>query len=174
VLGFLAKGPQSGYEIKQDIEARAGHFWNESFGQIYPILKKLTEEALVEKIDSEATGKRSRQRYAVTELGLEELRGWINEPVEFEVVRSELLLKLFFGTHVEMETSLQHIEDYKSSVLRNHRRLVKQKESLMARLGDNTPEAVFKSATIDWGIEAAEMALRWVHQTKKKLESLSI
>jgi len=173
VLGFLAKGPQSGYEIKQSIEEHAGHFWNESFGQIYPILKKLTEDALIEKIDTEATSKRSRQRYSITDLGLAELQAWINEPVEFSVIRSELLLKLFLGMHVDMGTNLLHIEDYKSTVLRNHKRLVKQKEVLVAELGEDSPEAVFKVATLDWGIEAAEMALAWVKKTKKKLEAVA-
>ena len=40
VLGMLATGPKSGYDIKQTIETSIGHFWNESYGQIYPILKR--------------------------------------------------------------------------------------------------------------------------------------
>ena len=173
VLGFLAKGAKSGYEIKQDIEERAGHFWNESFGQIYPILKKLTEDGLIEKVDSEETGKRSRQRYAITESGLEELKEWIEEPVEFEVIRSEMMLKLFFGAHVDIDTSLQHLEDYKSHLLRLQKRIGRSKANLSPQLNADTPEAVCKLATLDWGIDASNMSLEWIQKTKEQLESSS-
>jgi PadR family transcriptional regulator AphA len=173
VLGFLAKGAKSGYEIKQDIEERAGHFWNESFGQIYPILKKLDKDGLIEKVDSEQTGKRSRQRYAITESGLEELKEWIEDPVEFEVIRSELLLKLFCGAHVDIDTSLQHLADYKSHLLRLQKRIKKTRANLSPQLNAETPDAVCKLATLDWGIEGSNMSLKWIEKTKEQLKSSS-
>jgi DNA-binding PadR family transcriptional regulator len=173
VLGFLTEGAKSGYEIKQDIEERAGHFWNESFGQIYPILKKLTADGLIEKVDSEQTGKRSRQRYAITESGLEELKEWVEEPVEFEVIRSELMLKIFFGAHVDMDTSLQHLEDYKSHLLRLRKRIEKSKAGLSAQLNADSPEAACKLVTMNWGIDATNTGLKWIQETKEQLVSLS-
>ena len=41
LLGMLSLGPMSGYEIRQPIEESIGNFWRESFGQIYPTLKRL-------------------------------------------------------------------------------------------------------------------------------------
>ena len=41
LLGLLSLKPMSGYEIKQMIEGSIGYFWRESFGQIYPTLKRL-------------------------------------------------------------------------------------------------------------------------------------
>lgn len=173
VLGFLAEGAKSGYQIKQDIEGRAGHFWNESFGQIYPILKKLTEEGLIKKIESENQGKRPQQRYSITDLGQKELKEWIEEPIEFTVIRSELLLKLFFGSHVDIKTSLQHLEDYKSHALRLRRRIEKSKAGLSNQLQADTHETICKLATLNWGIESSDMAIKWIQKTKQQLDSIS-
>jgi DNA-binding PadR family transcriptional regulator len=44
VLGILSYGPMSGYDIKKFYEKNVAGFWSESYGQIYPILKRLAEE----------------------------------------------------------------------------------------------------------------------------------
>ena len=49
LLGLLSLGPMSGYDIRQLIPQSIGHFWSESYGQIYPGLKRLAAAGLVEK-----------------------------------------------------------------------------------------------------------------------------
>ena len=46
VLGMLNQGPKCGYEIKKELEKSSMFFWNESYGQIYPMLKKLVANGL--------------------------------------------------------------------------------------------------------------------------------
>ena len=41
ILGVLGFCPMSGYDVKKLIERSIAHFWNESYGQIYPILNRL-------------------------------------------------------------------------------------------------------------------------------------
>ena len=43
ILGMLALEAASGYQIKKEMEESTSNFWHESYGQIYPILKLLTE-----------------------------------------------------------------------------------------------------------------------------------
>ena len=43
VLGALSTGPMSGYELRAAISEVLGHFWHESYGQIYPCLAALEE-----------------------------------------------------------------------------------------------------------------------------------
>ncbi|MCZ6833476.1 MAG: PadR family transcriptional regulator, partial [Acidobacteria bacterium] len=47
ILGLLAVRPMSGYDLKQAIQATFGHFWTESFGQIYPELGRLAQAGLI-------------------------------------------------------------------------------------------------------------------------------
>src|ERR1700694_4574756 len=99
VLGALSVCPGSGYDIKKLMEQSTSNFWNESYGQIYPILKQLVEEELATSRAEKQEGKPERYIYTLTEQGREELQRWLAEPVERMVERNELLLKLFYGRH---------------------------------------------------------------------------
>ena len=44
ILGVLSLGAMSGYDVKKLIERSIAHFWNESYGQIYPSLNRLAAE----------------------------------------------------------------------------------------------------------------------------------
>jgi DNA-binding PadR family transcriptional regulator len=97
ILGVLAIGGElSGYDIRQWIEQAVGFFWRESFGQIYPELRRLAAAGLV-KIATESASGRKTKRYRITAKGREELRRWLERAPRPERPRIELLLKLFFG-----------------------------------------------------------------------------
>src|SRR3984893_3684831 len=97
LLGVLSICPGSGYDVKKFMERSTANFWNESYGQIYPILKQLADEGLTTSHAEKQEGKPERYVYTLTDKGREELRRWLSEPVEYVVERQELLLKLFFG-----------------------------------------------------------------------------
>lgn len=46
LLGMLTLGEMSGYDIKKLFDTSLRNFWGESFGQIYPILRRLVREGL--------------------------------------------------------------------------------------------------------------------------------
>ena len=100
VLGLLSIAPMSGYGMRMIISQSIGHFWSESFGQIYPALRKLTAEGFVEKKTERQKGRPDRHMYSLTTAGRKRLAGWLMVPAVTEVPRNELLLKLFFGSHV--------------------------------------------------------------------------
>ncbi len=94
VLGALSVEAMTGYEIHQNIETTIGHFWHESFGQIYPVLKDLERTGLV-RADPAATG-RGRQ-FTITPNGIEELKDLLVNVGSSPPPRNTLLLQLFFG-----------------------------------------------------------------------------
>ena len=96
LLGFLTWGPMSGYDLKKVIDGSISNFWSESYGQIYPVLKKLEAEGRVTCREGQEGG-RKRNVYAITEAGSAELDAWLAEPPEDQPSRNELLLKLFFA-----------------------------------------------------------------------------
>src|SRR2546430_2188497 len=52
VLGMLSLGPRSGYDIKTVVDRSTRFFWAASYGQIYPELRRLEEEGLIEGEDA--------------------------------------------------------------------------------------------------------------------------
>src|SRR5262249_26269559 len=114
LLGMLNLGPMSGYDLKKLIEFSTANFWNESYAQIYPMLKQLAEEGFATSHTEKQEGKPERRIYTLTGNGLEELRSWLAEPVEYQVERNELLLKLFFGAHVLIPTNIEHVQQFRA------------------------------------------------------------
>jgi DNA-binding PadR family transcriptional regulator len=113
ILGLLSFGPKSGYDIKKKIEASTSNFWTESYGQIYPILKRLVTEGLATQSVEEQSGKPDRHVYRLTDQGREELQRWLVEPVEPQVERIEILLKLFFGQQVAVTDNIGHVQQFR-------------------------------------------------------------
>ena len=87
ILGILMLGPRSGYDIKKFFDRTVANFWNESYGQIYPILKRLAAEGLVEKSIEKQAGKPDRHIYTITGEGRNEMREWLMTPVGPQIGR---------------------------------------------------------------------------------------
>ena len=69
LLGLLNVEPMSGYDLGQTIRGSIGHFWNESYGQIYPNLKRLAVDGLVVSKTQKQKGKPDRHIYSITKKG---------------------------------------------------------------------------------------------------------
>ena len=117
LLGMVALGPLSGYDIKQMADGSTRHFWQISYGQIYPELKALEKAGMVQGAEA-ARGSRQRTLHQLTGTGTEALTDWISDskvsPVE---LRDEMLLKLFFSDTVGKEARIELAR----SMARRHR-----------------------------------------------------
>src|ERR1700747_3883273 len=47
ILGMIAFGKRTGYDIKTFVDRTTRYFWAASYGQIYPELKRLEDQGLV-------------------------------------------------------------------------------------------------------------------------------
>src|ERR671934_970907 len=97
ILGMIALGKRTGYDIKAFVDKTARYFWAASYGQIYPELKRLEDQGLV-RGQPEPSGGRSRTVYELTDAGTAALQRWLKADDEpsYEL-RDEGMLKLFFS-----------------------------------------------------------------------------
>lgn len=176
ILGLLGERPMSGYEIKKVVDIRFGFFWNESFGQIFPSLKRLFEEGLIAEADVEEKGGHSRKLYRATPNGVAALQSWLAQPVEKETYRLEILLKLYFSTYADPDVMLGHLSAFEESHLRQLEILnlfQKELEGILD-LDENHREIL---RVIDCGQKVNRAYLDWCRETtaylKKKKGSLA-
>jgi len=170
VLGVLSIEPMSGYQIKEVIGRTIGHFWTESYGQIYPTLKQLAASGLVNSRVERNSGKPDRHVYALTAPGWEELRRWLAEPVESQRPgRSELLLKLFFGRHAAAGTNLDHVRRHRQMLAS----LIAQYEAIEVELeAQASPDQPYWLITLLHGLHVARASLAWCDETIARLTEL--
>ena len=96
VLGMVAEGATTSYDMKQKASRSVGYFWNFPHSQLYAEPGHLVELGLLDE-EREAEGRR-RRVYTLTTAGRKALDDWLREPTsEQPQIRDAGLLKLFFG-----------------------------------------------------------------------------
>lgn len=97
ILGIISLVPCSGYDMKAEAERGSlGMLSALGFGSIYPRLKQLEEDGLVETQQVEMEG-RHKKVYELTASGWRELARWLEEPSAYPLpFRDELLMKMLF------------------------------------------------------------------------------
>ena len=97
ILGMVALGRQTGYDIKQFVDKTTRHFLAASYGQIYPELKRLEQQGLLTSA-AQPSGGRARTVYELTDAGRAALNQWLGDGAEpIYELRDEGMLKLFFS-----------------------------------------------------------------------------
>lgn len=170
ILGFLASKPRSGYDIKKAIEKSISFFWNESYGQIYPILKALVSEGLAEKLVEDEKSARGKQKYAITELGQEHLQNWIKQAADYGGFRNEVLLKLYFGDHSDVASSINHLNNFIDHHKMLHETFLGFKSTLPSIEGKPVGPLTYMLATLQYGILATKFNVDWAKDTIRLLE----
>ena len=175
LLGMLTIAPMSGYDIKKVTEFSIGNFWNENYGHIYPMLKKMAREGLAKKRVEEGEGRPSRHVYEITERGREELREWLMQPMEKSPIRNEMLLRLFFGGHAPTGHLITMIEQQQETIMKRLERLDLVAEGMEKNGDSNLPrDLFFMEMTLDFGRRMAREAILWCDDTLKKLRDMQV
>jgi PadR family transcriptional regulator, regulatory protein AphA len=164
VLGLLAMRPRSGYDIKTVVDRSTRFFWAASYGQIYPELKRLEEEGLVEGEDR-PNGGRNRRVYTLTKAGRESLLEWMRSEITTIELRDESLLRLFLADTVPQEDALQLLEGRK----RGHEAYLEILREIQALPGGLDPTYV--DLVLRWGIDFNEWGARWCQEQLERLRS---
>ncbi|MFD2084848.1 PadR family transcriptional regulator [Brevibacillus brevis] len=126
----------SGYDIKQAFTNSIGFFYDASFGAIYPALRKLEEEGFVTKQEIIQSGKPNKILYRITEAGKQSFRQEIQTPILPPVLRSDMLVKIFFGK----SRTIDEQKDLLEGCLDTQRQLLQQSKASYKKLEVNFDE----------------------------------
>jgi DNA-binding PadR family transcriptional regulator len=155
VLGALSVQPMTGYAVRAAITTTLGHFWSESFGQIYPALDRLTDDGLVERGDD--------KRFVITDAGLTRLRQLLSEPVETAPARNGLLLRLFFGRMLGRDMCVELLEEARAGSEQSLEKLASIRAMVEAET--DSPDQPFFLVTIAAGEAGARAQIQWATES---------
>ena len=77
ILGLLMQTPVTGYDISKAFGPGLGSFWSAKHSQIYPELKRLTEEGLIQFSTVIQGEKLKKKLYQITSAGKEDFLQWL-------------------------------------------------------------------------------------------------
>ncbi len=113
ILGMISIHPCSGYDLKAAFEKGGAALLSTlSFGSIYPHLKRLEQDGLIETQEGSDDG-RHKKVYELTAKGWQELTNWLEQSSEYPIpTRDELLLKMLFwgSTGKERATLIEQLQ----------------------------------------------------------------
>ena len=182
ILGLLSiEGRQSGYDMRKTIQGSVGYFWGESYGQIYPTLKRLASDGLITprgrvetgraKTGRAAQGRGGRQEYTLTAAGHARLREWLALPYREDPPRDEFLLKLFFGREAGPGVAERQVREFQE---KNRRVLATIEE--IGRMGTaknaEHPHFRYWILTLEYGVAQIRAALEWSERALETLQQM--
>lgn len=172
ILGILSIRPGSGYDIKQFVGHSIGHFWSESYGRIYPVLKQLAQRSLIAREKgSRNSGRRARQVYAITRQGEKALRRWLQQRPKTEAPRSELLLKLFFARRIGPHLSAHYVREKKRNVELELAFYEEVKRRIKRDYATHS-DLPYWLITLNFGRHRSQAIVAWCNETLKQLSRL--
>jgi DNA-binding PadR family transcriptional regulator len=165
ILGLLHYRNMHGYEIKRHIEQHFGHMWTINFGQIYPNLKSLEEDALIALSDVSPSerGGPHKKLYAITPTGRETFARWLKNDEESRMfLRDPFLMRfIFFGFGDRGQAVAiidKQIAQYEEQCLRRERHVARWKQ-----------RGTYVRLVAELGVEFNRMYVEWLKRARQEI-----
>jgi DNA-binding PadR family transcriptional regulator len=164
LLGMLAQGERSGYELSRRVADSIGYLWSPSRSQIYRVLPRLVDRGLARSREVEQRGRPDKALYAVTTAGRRALRSWLEEVEEEPADRTVYPLKIFFCDFASPQAALAQLDAYRRYL---ERLLARYREIDMA-----PPDSrfVYPRMVLAHGIARVTSTLAWIDQSAEAIE----
>ncbi|WP_458110166.1 PadR family transcriptional regulator [Bacillus zhangzhouensis] len=175
ILGLLDQRELTGYDMKKHFEDSLGQFWSAKHSQIYPELKRLTEEGYIE-FDIHIQGKKLEKKvYQITEAGKTELHQWLRtkDPIP-ETTKDEFMLKTFFISSMDKKEA---VDLFTHQLLERTKKVDMLEQKLNALTEEDTSAELLHSAqfghylVLTRAIEREKGYVRWLQKTLELMDS---
>jgi DNA-binding PadR family transcriptional regulator len=186
LLALISAGPLTGYDAVKHFRSSVGHVWHAPDSQIYPELRKMQADGLLEATEV-PWGRKSatKTRYAITAAGRDALSQWQATPLMYAPERDPAhLLAAYFewGTsHTARERLEEHIAAYAAAKVSAQQQAqdIRDRKSptLQRRLAASNPDdeeriAAFKLFAYEGKIARAEAEIAWARRGLELLDRL--
>ena len=146
VLGLIACGATTSYELKQRVANSVGFMWSFPHSALYAEPTRLVELGLLSERQEEHG--RRRRVYTITHEGRAELERWLREPATDPPQLRDLgLLKLFFS-NLTSEADVRSLAEAQASA---HRKRLAFYEAIEVSIPDQIPDP-FPFVTLRMGL----------------------
>jgi DNA-binding PadR family transcriptional regulator len=159
ILGLVAGGELSGYDLQRRISKSVGYFWRPARSQIYVVLPRLVERGFALSRTVHQGGRPDKHLYRITPDGLAALREWLEQAPLGPDPEPILLIKVFFGRYADPEVIRGFVQELRAEAERLQRELA---ELDATADGDRfhaltrTYGMAISTAIIDWALAADE------------------
>jgi PadR family transcriptional regulator AphA len=177
----------TGYDLSKQFQSSVSHVWHAPDSQIYPELKRMEKEGLLEGHDVLWGQRGVKREYHITDNGLHAFRLWMNETLSYPPERDPVHLKAAYFEWAEPDSAraqLQaHIDNYlarredwseKVAEIEGHTSVILGKRLARAPESDRVRIQAFKKFTYDGLIARADQEIAWAESGLALINSLNL
>jgi DNA-binding PadR family transcriptional regulator len=168
VLGALSVMPMTGYGVREAIGDVLGHFWSESFGQIYPTLADLERQGYVERRGSART---RSSTFSITSSGTARLKELLGQPIQPQPPRNGLMLRLFFGRQLGPEDCRSLLLEAKADAERRLAEYEVIRKELLEEQA-HAEDRPYWLLTVSAGEHNARAGIAWVDESLTAIDEI--
>ena len=186
LLALLAVEPMTGYDLSKRFQSSVSHVWHAPDSQIYPELKRMEKDGLLEGHDV-AWGQRGKKReYHITDVGIEAFRSWMNETLSYPPERDPVHLKAAYfewaepaSARAQLEAHIENFNARREDWVEKVDEILGDNNAILAKRLAQAPEEdrvrirAFKKFTYDGLIARADQEIAWAESGLALLEQLS-
>ncbi len=171
LLGILADGPATGYQLKQVIDADLVGLWRADQSQIYRSLTALVRDGLASRSTVIQTDRPSQHPHTITEAGRAELSSWLSEsPEPVPTARDPLLLRVWFLGREDPDLARRTLAVRRKDLVALEAQLTTQAHQEWPRGSD--PNDALRYAARAHRLAHIRTDLAWIDATDRLLASL--
>lgn len=158
VLGQLAAGPASGYDVRRRLTEGPAQFWHASFSQIYAELRRLEGMGLASERHVAQARRPDKRVYTITDAGRAALTDWLREPWGLASLKDESLVKLTLADPLPPGDVAEHLRELRG---RHARRLAEFEAAIAALPADASP---YLRLALRKGVHAQAAFVSWCEE----------
>ncbi len=168
LLGFLARGSLTGYEIRHLMQRSVGYFFGASYGSIYPALRDLEGDGLVRSTLVIQEDRPNKKVYEITAEGRRRFRERLAEgSPAADSYRSEFLMHLFFGEDHDPGRLVEMVEEYAE----RYRAKLESLRGVEEEFGEVM--SPYQRMCLRSGLSQYRARLEWVAEVEQQLRALA-
>jgi PadR family transcriptional regulator, regulatory protein AphA len=185
LLALLRVSPLTGYDLQKQFSVSVGHVWHAPDSQIYPELRKMEAQGLIEGEVLPWGTKGKKRQYRVTAEGDRFFLDWMNEPLVYARVRDPAHLRAaylesatpaaardFFQRHIAHHTEqMGYWEEELEAIDTVSNPMLRQRLSVTPP-AERRKTVAFKRFTYEGLIEQAKGEIAWAKRGLRLLDEL--
>lgn len=164
ILGLLNQKEMTGYDLMKQFESTLCEFWSAKHSQIYPELKKLTDEGCVAYEVEVSETSSEKKLYHITDAGREDFLDWLATETKAQPTPKDVSrLKIFFCNCLDPEDRRFMLEDQ----LHKHRtrlKHLKNNQKKFTEVPQSDSDEFGDYLVLMGAIMREEMTIEWLNR----------
>jgi len=185
LLALLMVEPMTGYDLAKRFGSSVGNVWHAPDSQIYPELRRMAQDGLLEAEEVPFGRKGRKIAYSITEAGRQSFREWMDSDLQWARDRDPMHLRAAYFEYASPQRARQQLLAYREHTRQIQAAWQQQIDEIdagtsgpLARRLSSVPEAehhrtaAFKRFTYEGLVARAEAEIAWADRGLQLLVEL--